>query len=96
MLLKISALESESKDSTDNLREGIQKKLEEVASLQGEIDKHEQHRDSLEKQVGQLQTALEEKEQLVLRSKDRERELGDQKAEVSQIRITTYCSKFYL
>ncbi|KAF7140983.1 hypothetical protein RHSIM_Rhsim06G0082300 [Rhododendron simsii] len=82
LLLKISALESESKDSTEKLQEEIQKKLEEVESLQEEIDKHEQHRDSLEKQVGQVQTTLEEKEQLVLRSMDREKELEDQKAEL--------------
>ncbi|XP_058217863.1 synaptonemal complex protein 1-like isoform X2 [Rhododendron vialii] len=82
LLLKISALESESKDSTEKLQEEIQKKLEEVESLQEEIDKHEQHRDSLEKQVGQLQTTLDEKEQLVLQSTDREKELDDQKAEL--------------
>ncbi|KAI8550390.1 hypothetical protein RHMOL_Rhmol06G0102500 [Rhododendron molle] len=82
LLLKISALESESKDSTEKLQEEIQKKLVEVESLQEEIDKHEQHRDSLEKQVGQLQTTLEEKEQLVLRSMDREKELEDKKAEL--------------
>ncbi|KAG5544014.1 hypothetical protein RHGRI_016686 [Rhododendron griersonianum] len=82
LLLKISALESESKDSTEKLQEEIQKKLEEVESLQEQIDKHKQHRDSLEKQVGQLQTTLEEKEQLVLRSTDREKELEDKKAEL--------------
>ncbi|KAI8538607.1 hypothetical protein RHMOL_Rhmol09G0117200 [Rhododendron molle] len=89
LLLKISALESESKDSTEKQQEEIQKKSEEVERLQ-EVDKHEQHRDSLEKKVGQLQTILEEKEQLVLRSKDREKEFEDQKTEVSKIRKTAY------
>ncbi|KAI8538602.1 hypothetical protein RHMOL_Rhmol09G0117200 [Rhododendron molle] len=84
LLLKISALESESKDSTEKQQEEIQKKSEEVERLQ-EVDKHEQHRDSLEKKVGQLQTILEEKEQLVLRSKDREKEFEDQKTEDSML-----------
>ncbi|KAG5531936.1 hypothetical protein RHGRI_026517 [Rhododendron griersonianum] len=65
-LLKILALESESKDSTEKLQEEIQKRSEELEILQEEVDKHEQHRDSPEKQVGQLQTILEEKEQLCL------------------------------
>ncbi|KAG5531935.1 hypothetical protein RHGRI_026516 [Rhododendron griersonianum] len=83
-LLKILALESESKDSTEKLQEEIQKRSEEVERLQEEVDKHEQHRDSLEKQVGQLQTILEEKEQLVLRSVDREKELEDKKTEADK------------
>ncbi|KAG5531888.1 hypothetical protein RHGRI_026484 [Rhododendron griersonianum] len=83
-LLKILALESESKDSTEKLQEEIQKRSEELEILQEEVDKHEQHRDSPEKQVGQLQTILEEKEQLVLRSKDREKELEDQKTKANK------------
>ncbi|PSR99884.1 Synaptonemal complex protein [Actinidia chinensis var. chinensis] len=81
-LLKYSALESESKVSTEKLQEEMQKKLEELDILQREMDKNEQHVDSLEKQVSHLQTTIEEKEQLILRYKDRENELEDQKAEV--------------
>ncbi|XP_057490890.1 synaptonemal complex protein 1-like isoform X2 [Actinidia eriantha] len=82
LLLKFSALESESKVSTEKLQEEMQKKLEELDILQREMDKNEQHVDSLEKQVSHLQTTIEEKEQLILRYKDREKELEDQKAEV--------------
>ncbi|GFY85831.1 myosin heavy chain-related protein [Actinidia rufa] len=82
LLLKFSALESESKVSTEKLQEEMQKKLEELDILQREMDKNEQHVDSLEKQVSHLQTTIEEKEQLILQYKDREKELEDQKAEV--------------
>ncbi|KAH7840827.1 hypothetical protein Vadar_022132 [Vaccinium darrowii] len=43
---------------------------------------NEMNLDALEKQVGQLQTTLEEKEQLVLLYKDREQELEDKNAEL--------------
>ncbi|GFZ10050.1 myosin heavy chain-related protein [Actinidia rufa] len=82
LLLTFSALESESKVSTEKLQEEMQKKVEELDILQREMDKHKQHVDSLEKQVSLLQTTIEEKEQLILRYKDREKELEDQKAEV--------------
>ncbi|KAH7865402.1 hypothetical protein Vadar_006149 [Vaccinium darrowii] len=82
LILKFTALEAESKDSTEILQDEIQKKVEEVNSLQGDIDRHVQHLDALEKQVDKLQTTLEEKEQLVLLSKDTERELEDKKAEL--------------
>ncbi|THG12677.1 hypothetical protein TEA_026804 [Camellia sinensis var. sinensis] len=82
LLLKFSALESESKDITEKLQEEIQKKAGEMDVLQMEIDKHEQHVDSLEKQASQLQTILEEKEQHIQRCKDREKQLEDQKTEV--------------
>ncbi|XP_057469246.1 synaptonemal complex protein 1-like isoform X2 [Actinidia eriantha] len=82
LLLKFSALESESKVSTEKLQEEMQKKVEELDILQRDMYKHEQHVDLLEKQVSLLQTTIEEKEQLILRYKDKEKELEDQKAEV--------------
>ncbi|KAF5955299.1 hypothetical protein HYC85_008155 [Camellia sinensis] len=65
-----------------NCRRRYRKKAGEMDILQMEIDKHEQHVDSLEKQASQLQTILEEKEQHILRYKDREKQLEDQKTEV--------------
>ncbi|KAA8538084.1 hypothetical protein F0562_027692 [Nyssa sinensis] len=82
LLLKISALESENKDSKEKLEAEIQKKAEEIDILQKEIGKNEQHVDLQEKQVTQLHSILEEKEQLILQYKDREGQLEDQKAEI--------------
>ncbi|XAR62159.1 hypothetical protein NMG60_11016800 [Bertholletia excelsa] len=82
LLLKISALESENKEAKEKLKEDIKKKEEEVYVLQREIDKHEQHVDSLEKQVSRLQSELKEKEEVILRSKEWEKQLEAQKAEV--------------
>ena len=96
LLLKFSALESESKVSTEKLQEEMQKKLEELDILQREMDKNEQYVDSLEKQVSHLQTTIEEKGQLILQYKDREKELEDQKAEVFNIRITKQLNYLYL
>ena len=96
LLLKFLTLESESKVSTEKLQEEMQKKVEEQDILQREMDKHEQHVDWLEKQVSLLQTTIEEKEQLILRYKDREKELEDQKAEVFNIRITKQLKYLYL
>ena len=96
LLLKFLTLESESKVSTEKLQEEMQKKVEEQDILQREMDKHEQHVDWLEKQVSLLQTTIEEKEQLILRYKDREKELEDQKAEVFNIRITKQLNYLYL
>ena len=60
----------------------MQRKEEEVAHFQQECEKHELHVVSLEKQVGQLQNILEEKEQLIVQCKDRDKKLEDQIIEV--------------
>ncbi|KAK9270469.1 hypothetical protein L1049_026049 [Liquidambar formosana] len=89
LLLKISALESEKKDITEKLQAGIQKKEEEIDILQKEIGKHEQHVDSLEKQESQLHNIIEEKEQLIVQYKGRERQLEEQKAESQSLLAAT-------
>ncbi|CAK9154261.1 unnamed protein product [Ilex paraguariensis] len=87
LLLKLSALENENKDNTENLQAEIQKKNEEIVVLQKEIRMHEQHVEALEKQVSQLGSTLEEKEQLVLQFKDKEKQLKDQKTEVQALLV---------
>lgn len=82
LLVKFSALESEYKDGTEKLHAEIHKKTEEIGLMQEEIGQREQHVDSLEKQVSDLNNMIDEKEQLHLQYKDRERLLEDQKAEV--------------
>ncbi|XP_044478379.1 synaptonemal complex protein 2-like isoform X2 [Mangifera indica] len=78
LLMKISSIESENNCYTDELQAEIQKKEVEIVNLQQESKKRDLHVDSLEKQVGQLQNMLEEKEQLLLQYRDGEKKLKDQ------------------
>ncbi|KAH1216106.1 Synaptonemal complex protein 2 [Glycine max] len=78
LLLKVSALETESKENTERLHAEISKKSEEIDTLQNERMKLEQHADSLDKEVIQLQNALEEKEKCILHYKEQEKNLEDQ------------------
>ncbi|KAJ6337542.1 hypothetical protein OIU76_007257 [Salix suchowensis] len=70
----------------------IQRKEEEIDTLRKENEKHEQHLDSLEKQVCQLHSFLEEKEQLIVQYKEREKKLEDQITE-NQASLTAAESK---
>ncbi|KAF9610184.1 hypothetical protein IFM89_020693 [Coptis chinensis] len=81
LLLKISVLESENQDVQDHFQVNLQGKSEEIEALQKEILRQEQLVDSLGKQVNQLQENLEEKEQLHLQYKEREKQLEDEKLE---------------
>ncbi|KAK8466854.1 hypothetical protein PHAVU_008G173500 [Phaseolus vulgaris] len=78
LLLKVSALETESKENTGRLQAEILKKSEEIDTLQKERIKLEQHADSLDQEVIQLHSVLEEKEQRVLQHKEQEKKLEDQ------------------
>lgn len=80
--LKYSESESVNKETIRNLQSEIHIKKEEIDSLRDEIMKHRQHVDSLEKQVNELHCLVEEKEQIVLEIKAREKQLEDQNAEV--------------
>ncbi|KAF8403958.1 hypothetical protein HHK36_012065 [Tetracentron sinense] len=82
LLLKCSALEYENQDTQGKLQGELQEKAEEIDTLQKEVGKHEQLVDSLEKQVRQLHDSLDEKEQLHLQLKGREKRLEDQKEEI--------------
>ncbi|XVF39511.1 hypothetical protein PTKIN_Ptkin01aG0040500 [Pterospermum kingtungense] len=81
LLLKVSVLEMENKDNAEKMQAEIQGKADEIGNLEKEREKHEVQIDSLEKQVSQLQVMLEEKEQLILQYKDREKKLEDQISE---------------
>ena len=72
----------ENKDNTETMQAEIQGKIEEIDHLKKESEKHDVQVDSLEKQVSQLQLILEEKEQLILQYKEKEKKLGDQISEV--------------
>ncbi|KAJ4839896.1 Synaptonemal complex protein 1 [Turnera subulata] len=76
-LQKISLLEIENKDMAEKLQAEIQEKAEEADALRNENEKYGQNVDSLQKQIGQLQSVLEEKEQLLVQYKEREKKLED-------------------
>ncbi|KAK2406399.1 shaggy-related protein kinase eta [Trifolium repens] len=76
--LKISALETESKENMERMQEDILKKSEEIDVLQKERMKIEQNVDSFDKEVLQLWNVLEEKDQCILQHKEQEKKLEDQ------------------
>ncbi|GKV09331.1 hypothetical protein SLEP1_g20849 [Rubroshorea leprosula] len=78
LLFKISALELEKKDYTEQMLTEIQRKTEEMDSLQKESQKRDLCVDSLEKQVSHVQNILGEKEQLIMQYEQREKRLQDQ------------------
>lgn len=82
LLIKISALETENKDNTEKLQAEIQKKAEQIDGLLKEGEIHEQHVDLMDKQVSPLHSTLEEKEQLIVQYKEREKNLEEQITEV--------------
>ncbi|XP_043808871.1 synaptonemal complex protein 2 isoform X3 [Manihot esculenta] len=78
LLLKISTLEMENKDIFQKLETEVRKKAEDIATWKKESEKQQQHVDSLEKQIAQLHSMLEAKEQLLLQYKDGEKKFEEQ------------------
>lgn len=91
LLLKVSALETESKENTERLQAEILKKSEEIDTSQKERIKLEKHADSLDQELIQLRNALEEKEQCVLHCKEQEKKLQDQITEVLEQTYSANC-----
>lgn len=83
MLVKYSALESGKNDDNEKSQAEIQKKAEEIQVLQDVNEKIGKQKDALENQVDDLKNVLEEKENLILSYKDREKKLEDQISEVN-------------
>ncbi|XP_004301313.1 PREDICTED: synaptonemal complex protein 2-like [Fragaria vesca subsp. vesca] len=71
LLIKISALETENKDNAVKLQAEIEKKGEQIDDLLKQGEAREQHVDLMDKQVSQLHSTLEEKEQLIVQYKER-------------------------
>ncbi|CAH1429028.1 unnamed protein product [Lactuca virosa] len=82
--LKHSESETENKEIIKNLQSEIQRKEEEIDNLQKEVVNHEQNEDSQEKQLNQLQSLLQEKEQVVLEGKEKEKQIEDQLTEAQK------------
>lgn len=79
---KISELETDNKDNEEKLQAQLQKKVEEMHTLQKVSEKHEQRVNLLEKQVDELHDILEEKEQLILQYNEHEKELEEKTTKV--------------
>lgn len=92
LLLKISALEAESKENMERMQADILKKSEEIDTLQKERMKIEQNADSFDKEVLQLRNVLEEKEQCILQQKEQEKKLEDQITEVLEKKYSACCN----
>lgn len=92
LLLKISALETESKENMERMQADILKKSEEIDTLQKERMKVEEHADSFDKEVIQLHKVLEEKEQCILHHKEQEKKLEDQITEVLKLKYGACCN----
>lgn len=82
LLLKLSKVENDSNNLINGLKADILEKQEEIDRSKKDIEKNEENLVSLEKRVSELDIALEEKGQLILELKTREKQLGDQKEEV--------------
>ncbi|GAB2290631.1 hypothetical protein Dimus_024909 [Dionaea muscipula] len=89
LLQKMSALESDNRQNIEKLQGDIQGKDTEINTLQKEIRNHIDQAQFLEKQVSQIDNTLQEKEQLILQFKDREKQLEDQKTEIQALLSTS-------
>ncbi|KAK9906054.1 hypothetical protein M0R45_000098 [Rubus argutus] len=73
LLLKIVALETENKDNAEKLQAELQKKMKQIDGSLTEGETDEQYVDLMDKQVNHPHISLEEKEQLILQYKEREK-----------------------
>lgn len=83
-MIKLSKLELEKKENIEKQQGDIQKKEEEIDGFHKEVLKINQQVTSLEEQLNKLQSVVEEKEQLISQYKDKEKQLDNQNAEVSE------------
>ncbi|WOG95304.1 hypothetical protein DCAR_0414616 [Daucus carota subsp. sativus] len=86
-LLKISELEFEYKDNCEKLQAEILKKEEDIDILKKEIEKHEQSLESQEKKVNQFEVISEERDGLIQKYKEKEKELEDENAKIQELLV---------
>ncbi|KAK3142446.1 hypothetical protein QOZ80_4BG0346530 [Eleusine coracana subsp. coracana] len=91
LLEKISKLESDNQKLVDQVQSVMDEKSNNAESLQGEIAKRDQQVGTLENQVNQLRTNLDEKDQLYSCSVEREKTLEEQKLQVEASLAATEC-----
>lgn len=75
-------METENKDHIGKLESDLQKKEDEIHLLRKEIDNYTETVDSLEKHVTEINSKLEEKDQLVQELQDREKQLEAEREKV--------------
>ncbi|PHU19818.1 hypothetical protein BC332_10969 [Capsicum chinense] len=80
--LKLSEMETENKDHIGKLESDLQKKEDEIHLLRKEIDNYTETVDSLEKHVTEINSKLEEKDQLVQELQDREKQLEAEREKI--------------
>ena len=81
-LQKILNLESDNQELLGQVQSIMEEKSNNAESLQGEITKRDQQVNTLENQINQLRSVLDEKEQFYHCSVEREKTLEDQKLQV--------------
>ncbi|CAL1397995.1 unnamed protein product [Linum trigynum] len=77
LLLKMAKLEEENRGTIEQLQGEIQKKLDEIDNLKKEAQEHDQETDYLTQKVDELLNVVQEKEELILQVKEREKNLED-------------------
>ena len=82
LLQKILKLESDNQELLGQMQSIMEEKSNNAESLHGEITKRDQQVDTLENQINQLRSVLDEKEQLYLCSVQKEKTLEEQKLQV--------------
>ncbi|XP_075496834.1 LOW QUALITY PROTEIN: synaptonemal complex protein 1-like [Primulina tabacum] len=80
--LKLSKVDNDSNNLIKGLKADILEKQEVINRLKNDIEKNEENLVSLEKRVSELDIALDEKDQLILELKTREKQWEDQKEEI--------------
>ncbi|KAK1287748.1 Synaptonemal complex protein 2 [Acorus calamus] len=90
-LLKISNLESESQAIQDKMKSELQNKSDEIEMLQHEITTRDQRVSMLENEVTDLRSVLNEKEQVTLQMRDKEKQLEEQNMEIQASLATAEC-----
>ncbi|KAJ8625697.1 hypothetical protein MRB53_034227 [Persea americana] len=84
LLMKNRRLESDNQDMQEKMQLTLQGKEEAKEDFQKEIEVRNQHVESLQNQVNQLEGTLEEKEHLHLQFKERVKQLEEQRAEIEE------------
>lgn len=82
LLQKILKLESDNQELLGRVQSVLNEKSNDMESLQGEIAKRDQQVETLENQVNQLCSIIDEKEQLHTCAVEREKNLEEQKLQV--------------
>jgi predicted nuclease with TOPRIM domain len=82
LIQKTLKLESDNQELLGRVQSVLDEKCTDTESLQHEITKRDLQADTFEKQISELRSFLDEKEQLYISSMEREKSLEEQKLQV--------------